>query len=140
MNKSISKIVVAITLLLSFTACDAQIKNSKTETVKIYGNCGMCEERIEKAGNLKNVAQIDWNVDTKMATITYDAKQTNQDAILKRIALSGHDSDKFLAPDNTYSKLAGCCQYDRETKVPVKTEVVAENHSNHKNHTETPKI
>jgi copper chaperone CopZ len=138
--KSISKILVAITILLSFTSCDAQIKNATTETVKIYGNCGMCEERIEKAGNLKNVAKVDWNVDTKMATLTYDAKQTNQDAILKRIALSGHDSDKFLAPDNTYSKLPGCCQYDREAKVPLKTEVIAENHSNHENHTETPKV
>ena len=138
--KSISKILVAITILLSFTSCDAQIKNATTETVKIYGNCAMCEERIEKAGNLKNIAKVDWNVDTKMATLTYDAKQTNKDAILKRIALSGHDSDKFLAPDNTYSKLPGCCQYDREAKVPVKTEVVAENHSNHENHTETPKV
>ena len=36
--------------------------------------------------------------------------------------------------------LSGCCQYDREAKVPVKTEVVAENHSNHENHTETPKV
>ena len=93
--KSISKILVAITILLSFTSCNAQIKNAKTDTsgselakqtVKIYGNCGMCEKVIEKAGNLKNIAKVDWNADTKMATITYDAKKTNQDAILKRIA------------------------------------------------------
>jgi hypothetical protein len=32
----------AITLLLSFSSCNAQMKNAKTETVKIYGNCGMC--------------------------------------------------------------------------------------------------
>ena len=123
--KSISKILVAITILLSLTSCNAQIKNAKTETVKIYGNCGMCEERIEKAGNLKNVAKVDWNVDTKMATLTYDAKQTNQDAILKRIALSGHDSDKFLAPNDSYSKIPGCCQYDREAKVPVKVDAIS---------------
>jgi hypothetical protein len=51
------KILMAITLLLSFTACNAQIKNAKTESVKIYGNCGMCETTIEKAGNVKKVAQ-----------------------------------------------------------------------------------
>lgn len=136
--KLISKTLVAITLLLSFTSSKAQIKNAKTETVKIYGNCGMCEEKIEKAGNLKKLAKVDWNVDTKIATLTYDAKKTNQDAILKRIALSGYDSDKFLAPDNTYSKLPGCCQYERVAKVEVKTEVVAEEHSNHANHSETP--
>jgi copper chaperone CopZ len=144
MNKSISNILVAITVLLSFASCNAQIKNAKTETVKIYGNCGMCEKTIEKAGNIKDAAKVDWNVDTKMATITYDSNKTNQDAILKRIALSGYDSDKFLAPDDAYSKLAGCCQYDRVAKISVKTEpkneVVTEDHCNHVNHTEMPKV
>lgn len=145
--KLISKILVAITVLLSFTSCNAQIKNAKTETVKIYGNCGMCEKTIEKAGNIKKISKVDWNVDTKMATITYDSKVTNQDAILKRIALSGYDSDKFLAPDNAYSKLPGCCQYDRIAKVPVKIDAISgadiSEHSemtNHTNHTETPKV
>ena len=145
--KLISKIFVAITILLSFTSCNAQIKNAKTETVKIYGNCDMCEKTIEKAGNLKKMAKVDWNVDTKMATLTYDSKKTNQDAILKRIALSGYDSDKFLAPDNAYSKLPGCCQYDRIAKVPVKIDAISgadiSEHSemtNHTNHTETPKV
>jgi copper chaperone CopZ len=142
--KLISKTLIAITVLLSFTVCNAQIKNSVTETVKVYGNCGMCKTTIEKAGNLKKIAKVDWNIDTKIATLTYDAKKTNQDAILKRIALSGYDSDKFLAPDNAYSKLPGCCQYDRVAKVEVKTEpktdAIAENHSNHANHSETPKV
>lgn len=138
--KLISNILVAITVLLSFTSCNAQIKNAKTETVKIYGNCGMCEKTIEKAGNLKDIVKIDWNVDTKMATITYDTKKTNQDEILKRIALSGYDSDKFLAPDDVYDNLHGCCQYERVAKVAVKTEVIAEEHSNHENLTETPEV
>ena len=124
--KSLKKIVMAITLLLSFTVSNAQIKNAKTETVKIFGNCGMCETTIEKAGSLKKIANVDWNKDTKMATLTYDAKKTNQDEILKRIALAGYDSDKFLAPDAAYSKLPGCCQYDREAKVAVKTETKSE--------------
>lgn len=145
--KSISKILVAVTILLSFTSCEAQIKNAKTETVKVYGNCGMCKKTIEKAGNLKKIAKVDWNEDTKLATITYDAKLTNQDAILKRIALSGYDSDKFLAPNDAYSKLPECCQYDRVAKVPVKIDAISEvnksEHSemtNHTSHTESPKI
>ena len=136
------KILMAITVLLSFTACNAQIKNAKTESVKIYGNCGMCETTIEKAGNKKKIAKVDWNKDTKMATITYDAKKTNQDAILKRIALSGYDSDKFLAPDDVYTKLPGCCQYDRVKKVVAKTETPkvetkVDDHSGHNHSTTT---
>ncbi|PZX93380.1 MULTISPECIES: DUF3347 domain-containing protein [Flavobacterium] len=123
---SLKKIMIAILLLLSVVVSNAQIKNAKIESVKIYGNCGMCEAKIEKAGSLKNVANVDWNADTKMAVLSYDSKITSQDEILKRIALSGYDSDKFLAPDDTYSKLAGCCQYDREAKVPVKTEPKSE--------------
>ena len=136
------KILMAITVLLSFTACNAQIKNAKTESVKIYGNCGMCETTIEKAGNKKKIAKVDWNKDTKMATITYDAKKTNQDEILKRIALSGYDSDKFLAPDDIYSKLPGCCQYDRVKKVVAKietqkVETKVDDHSGHNHSTTT---
>ena len=127
-------------MLLS-TSINAQIKNAKTESVKIYGNCGMCETNIEKAGNIKKIANVDWNQDTQMATLTYDATKTNQDEILKRIALVGYDSDKFLAPDDVYNNLHGCCQYDRVAKVPVKEETtsIASNgdHSNHSNHSET---
>ena len=133
-----SKILVATTVLLSFISCNAQIKNAKTETVKIYGNCSMCEKTIEKAGNKKNISKVDWNVDTKMASITYDAQKTSQDEILKRVALSGYDSDKFLAPDAVYNKLHGCCQYERVGKVASKsdskTENVAENANMHANH------
>jgi len=114
--KSISKILMAVTVLLSSVNILAQIKNAKTETLKIYGNCDMCKSNIEKAGNLKNVAQVNWNKDTKMATLSYDEKKTNQDEILKRVALAGYDSEKFLAPDDIYAKLPECCQYKQDLK------------------------
>lgn len=120
--KSISKILIAITMLLSFTACNAQIKNAKTENVKVYGNCDMCKSTIEKAGNVKNTVEVNWNKDTKMANITYDAKKTNPSEILKRIALAGYDSDRFLAPDNAYAKLPECCQYERKAQTKAKVE------------------
>ena len=127
----ISKISAAMMLLFSFSSCNGQIKNAKTESVKIYGNCEMCEKTIEAAGNLKKVATVDWNKDSKMATITYDSTKTNQDEILKRIALAGYDSDKFLAPNDVYSKLAGCCQYERVNKTAIVSTAVIEDHSMH---------
>ncbi|HKX87307.1 MAG TPA: DUF3347 domain-containing protein [Flavobacterium sp.] len=130
MRQSISKMFAGIVLLLTFTACDAQIKDAKTAIVKIYGNCDMCKETIEKAGTIKKLAKVDWNTDTKMATLTYDAQKTNQDAILKRIALAGYDSETFLAPDDVYSKLPECCQYKREAKIALK-EIAVENEANH---------
>lgn len=132
MKTSLNKAMIALVLLVA-TSIQAQINNAKTETVTIYGNCGMCEAKIEKAGNIKKVAQVDWDQETQMATLTYDATKTNPDEILKKIALVGYDSDKFLAPDDVYSKLHGCCQYDRVAKTLVK-ETTMEDHSNHANH------
>lgn len=132
---------MAITVLLSFTACKVQIKNVTTESVNIYGNCGICESTIEKAGNVKKIAQVDWNKDTKLATLTYDASKTNQKEILKRIALAGYDSDLFLAPDDVYNNLPGCCQYDRVKKTEMPKTEVSEDHSmpNHTEITDKPK-
>jgi Protein of unknown function (DUF3347) len=112
--------MIAITVL-SITTTFAQIKNSKTQTLKVYGNCEMCKEKIEKAGAQKNVSKVVWSEETNMATITYDSKKTNTDAILKKIALVGYDSDNFLAPDAVYKKLPGCCKYERVKKPIAKT-------------------
>jgi len=120
MKNSLKYLMTALIILLS-TSNYAQIKNAKTETVKVYGNCGMCETKIETAGNLKKIAKVDWNKDSQMATLTYDTKKTTKDEILKRIALAGYDSDTFLAPDAVYENLHGCCQYDRVAKVSAKT-------------------
>ena len=119
--------------VLSITACNAQTKNQKTETVKIYGNCGMCKSTIEKAGNLKKQSIVDWNKETKMATISYDSLKTTKTDILKRIALAGYDSDTFLAPDDTYSKLPSCCQYERAKKVSKNIDMATNDHSEHSN-------
>jgi len=112
--KSVLKRMVATTLLLSSVVLSAQIKNIKTETVKIYGNCGMCKKTIEKAANIKDIATVDWNKDTKMAILTFDSTKTNQSEILKKIAKAGYDSEKIKAKNEDYENLPGCCQYDRE--------------------------
>jgi len=140
--KSLNKSVMAITLLLSVAFTNAQIKNSKTETAKIFGNCGMCETTIEKAGNINKLAIVDWDKDTKMATITYDTAKTNPDEILKRIALAGYDSEKFLAPEEAFNKLPECCQYKRDVKVGMKMEMSSmemssmNTNSGHDNHSD----
>ena len=125
LNKSFNKILLLLTIIVAttVTACSAQINNAKTETVKVYGNCDMCKAKIEKAGKIKGITKVEWNEDTKMATITYDEKKTNKDAILKKIALAGYDSDSFLAPDAAYNNLAGCCQYDRASKPVAKEDI-----------------
>jgi len=137
MKPNSNKFLTIIVLIL-FPLCNAQTKNQKTETVKIYGNCEICESTIEKAGNLKNQSIVDWNKETKFAIISYDSLKTSKEEILKRIALAGYDSDTFLAPNDTYSNLPSCCQYERikqtNTKMEEpKMEMTTIDHSMHSN-------
>lgn len=113
MKKSLLKIIIAITVLLS-TTINAQTENTKTEEIKVSGNCGMCKKTIEKAGNIKDVAIVVWNKETQMATLTYHESKTNKEEIAKRIAKAGYDTELVKAKDEDYNNLPGCCQYDRE--------------------------
>ncbi len=112
---SLFNLILVPTLLLSISG-NGQIKNAKTVSLKIDGNCGMCENTIEKAGNKKKVSKVDWDRDSKIASVSLDANKTSEDEILKRVALAGYDNEKFLAPDDAYAKLPECCKYERKRK------------------------
>ena len=64
-----------------------------TKTVKVGGNCGMCEARIVKAAKgIGGVDEAAWDKDTKMLKVSFDADATNLSAIEKAIAEKGHDT------------------------------------------------
>ena len=108
-------IVLGAFFLFSLTSCEAQIKNAKTETLKVSGNCGMCKKRIETAVNSKDKVAATWDADTQLLSVTYDSKATNRKEILTKVAAVGHDNELEKAPDAVYNKLHGCCKYERAT-------------------------
>ncbi len=85
----------------------------KTENIKVWGNCSMCKARIEKAVSVEGVAKADWNSKTKMLAVTYNPSKTSVDAISKKAAEAGHDTEKYKADDKVYDALPGCCHYPR---------------------------
>ena len=87
--------------------------SEKTESFKVYGNCGMCKDRIEKAAKAEGATSASWDSKTKMVTVTFDPAKTNVDALGKKIASVGHDTEKYKASDDVYAKLPGCCHYER---------------------------
>ncbi len=88
-------------------------------TFKVYGNCNMCKKRIEGAlKGVQGVMHAEWNVDSKMLTVHYDDKTISLEAIKKKVAQAGHDTDEFRAQDEVYNALPGCCQYDRPQSPP----------------------
>lgn len=86
----------------------------KTETIKVWGNCGMCKKKIEKAAYSKNVIAANWDEDTKMLMIKYHFGTTSSDAVQQAVADAGYDTEKFTASDEAYNKLTTCCLYTRK--------------------------
>ena len=105
------KSLVVIFLLIGAISVFAQ---SKTDEFKVYGNCGMCETRIENAAKSVNGVTIaDWDKETKMLKVSYDKSKTDKHKIQEAVAKMGHDTDMHKADDKVYNALPGCCKYDR---------------------------
>ncbi len=86
---------------------------TKTDTIKVSGNCGMCKSNIEKAAAAAGAVSADWNKDTKLLVVSYDASKTSNKDIQKKIAAAGYDTQDEKADAAAYDNLAKCCQYDR---------------------------
>ena len=56
-----------------------------------------------------------WDTKAKKITVGYNTKKISLDAIHKKIAAVGYDTDKAKAKDEVYENLHGCCKYDRPT-------------------------
>jgi copper chaperone CopZ len=88
---------------------------TKTESIKVNGECGMCKKRIEKAAlSVEGVESANWNVDSKVLTIKYNIfKKEAVATAQQKIASAGHDTEKYKATDAAYQSLPGCCHYQR---------------------------
>ena len=110
-TKGLSLIAIFMMSALSVFA------GNKTEKFKVYGNCGMCENRIEKAAkSIDGVQSADWNKETIMMKVTFDDTKTTTDKIEIAVAKVGHDTPNHKTSDEVYNALPGCCKYDRSAE------------------------
>lgn len=100
-------------LVLSMAIATLSFAQTKTETFKVSGNCGMCKSKIEKAAKEAGAASAAWDVDSKQLTVKYNSASTNTANIQKKIAGVGYDNAGFKATAEAYDKLHGCCKYER---------------------------
>ena len=118
-----TKIMIPLMLcIISFSSSFAQSSekketNLKTDTLKVFGKCNMCKETIEASLKKKDgVKSKDWNMTTKILTVTYNPDVITLDDIHHKVANVGYDTYKVKAPDNAYNKLDNCCKYPRPEK------------------------
>lgn len=110
--KTKSMMLLAGLLFFSMTSIFANV--AKTEKIKVYGNCGMCKSRIEKAAkSVEGVTKATWNDADEILTVTFDGTRTTVSKIEEAVAKVGHDTDHAKATDKSYNALPGCCKYDR---------------------------
>lgn len=109
--------------VLSLAIATTGTAQSKTETFKVSGNCGMCKSKIEKAAKEAGAKSATWDADSKDLTVTYKSSTTNTAKIQEKIALVGYDNAGAIATSEAYDKLHGCCKYDRAA---VSTEAKAD--------------
>lgn len=117
--KTVKFFIVAVLLMttgiIAFSQTTAQKSGpSKTETFKVWGKCEMCKARIEKTVKAEGATSADWNVKTNMLTVSIDPAKTNVESLSKKLAVVGHDTEKFKADDKAYNALPMCCKYDRK--------------------------
>jgi periplasmic mercuric ion binding protein len=113
--KTLKYFLFAMMAMFVFTNSYSQTKSAtvvtKTDVIKVSGNCGMCKERIETAAKVDGVSKAEWNTETKKLTLAYNPSKVKSDDVQKKIAAAGHDTEKFKADDKAYNSLPGCCKY-----------------------------
>lgn len=117
------KAIVYLTALLLLSCGNKEELTVKTELVagttlrsafKVWGNCEMCKDAIENSLRAEGISEANWDMDTKIISVTYDTTQINLDGIEKSIAAVGYDNVKYKGDDKAYENLPGCCKYDRK--------------------------
>jgi mercuric ion binding protein len=108
--------ILGALMMMGFSSLTLFAGTVEKETFKVAGNCGMCETRIEKAAkSVDGVSAADWNKETKMIEVSFDAAKTDIKKVHEAIAKVGHDTEMVRAEDETYDTLPGCCKYERMT-------------------------
>ena len=101
------KILMLATVIMLSVSVNAQ---TKIDTIRVSGECGMCKSRIQKTLKIDGIASAAWDTETKLLVVAYNVSKISNDDIQKKIAAVGHDTEKYTADDKVYEKLPGCCQ------------------------------
>ena len=92
----------------------AQGGKVKSETIKVWGNCGMCKKHIETAAKEAGAETAVWDKSTKMLAVKYSADKTTSLKIQEKVAAAGYDTRDLQGNDEAYKNLEECCQYKRK--------------------------
>ena len=109
--------MMLISMMLLTGTAFSQDKKAETIKIKTSAVCDMCKDRIEQGmAYEKGVKNIVLDVDTKIATISYNPSKTTPDDLRKAISKLGYDADNVARDKTAYAKLPACCKSDSPKK------------------------
>lgn len=119
--KNFKLVPVFFLFLLIFVSVSAeQPLHFETVTFKVSGNCQQCKERIEKVVTKSGVLKANWDLETKMLTITFNPHILRLEDIHQWLAEAGHDTEKVTAENEVYKNTSVCCKYRNDNISPKK--------------------
>jgi len=107
--KHIMKSTLLFALLFISTTAFAQ-KPIETQ-FEVSGVCGMCEDRIESALDVKGIKMADYDLDSHQLSLVYNPKHISEEEIHQLLNAAGHDTEKSKASDAQYDTVHDCCKY-----------------------------
>ena len=105
---------LSIALFFVFAISSSSFAQSKQDTIKVWGSCGMCKSKIEKAAKSAGAKSATWDVESHMLVLSYKTDKTDLKKIQESIAKVGYDTQDVTADNAAYDALHGCCKYDRK--------------------------
>lgn len=116
--KAIQFIAVLIFGIFSNSNSIAQANALKKETIKVWGNCGTCKKKIEKAAKSAGANTAIWDADKQELSVSYNSSKSSSEKIQQAVAGAGYDTQDVKGDDKAYKKLDACCKYPRKGTAP----------------------
>ena len=97
---------------MTLILCSVQAYSQSTANIKVYGICGMCQERIEAAAlGVIGITSASWDQPSNMLTYEYQEGLLLLEELHQAMIAVGHDTDLMQSPDDIYENMHGCWKY-----------------------------
>lgn len=106
-SKNIFLVIVSLLFTANLFAQNSEVK------IKTSAICEKCKSVIERDLLFeKGIKKVSLDLDTKVATVVYNPKKTDEEKIRIAITKIGYDADNLAADSMAYLKLPDCCKKD----------------------------
>ena len=88
-----------------------------TIRIKTSSICEQCKERIENDLSFeKGIKSSNLDLKTKIVTVVYNPKKTDEQRIRVAITKIGYDADTMKADQKSFRKLPDCCKHESKMR------------------------